>query len=309
VSSAERKVAIITDDPGWHGRQLRAALDAHGLESQYVSLTDCVVEINGGGQELTLPGFESHPLGIFVRGVPGGTLEQVIFRLDILHALHASGVTVYNTPRAIERTVDKPLTSLLLSRAGLPTPATWICESFEHANAILKQQTTMGGQLVSKPLFGSQGIGVHLVDQKTGLIHDEKFAGIYYLQKFIERQDNEFTDIRVFVIDGIAIAAMLRRGQEWITNRAQGASCEPLALAESITSLAEAACNVLDIDYAGVDLMQDKDGQFYIIEVNSIPAWYGLQGVVDFDIAKCLIDSFVKRIAENNSLKVCSKSS
>lgn len=306
MDATQKKVAIITDDPGWHGRQLTASLKDHGFDSQYVSLTDCIIEINGCGEELTLPGFDSLPLGVFVRGVPGGTLEQVIFRLDILHALYDLGVKVYNTPRAIERTVDKPLTSLLLSRAGLPTPTTWICESAEHAKTILENETQNGNKLVLKPLFGSQGIGVHLVDQQSGLIHDEKFAGIYYLQRFIERKNNEFTDIRVLVIDGVAKAAMLRRGQDWLTNRAQGASCEAINIDSEIAALAVAACKVLDIDYAGVDLMQDKEGRFYIIEVNSIPAWYGLQNVVDFNIASCLIDSFVKHIAENNRLKLCS---
>jgi tetrahydromethanopterin:alpha-L-glutamate ligase len=306
VDDTQRKVAIITDDPGWHGRQLVAALKDHGLDSQYLSLTDCVIEIGGDGRELSFPGFEQMPMGFFVRGVPGGTLEQVIFRLDILHALQDLGVTVYNTPRAIERTVDKPLTSLLLSRAGLPTPTTWICESAEHAKTILEKETRDGKQLVLKPLFGSQGIGVHLVDKQSGLIHDEKFAGIYYLQRFIERKNNEFTDIRVLVIDGIARAAMLRRGEDWLTNRAQGASCEAIKLETEIATLAESACKVLDIDYAGVDLMRDKQGQLYIIEVNSIPAWYGLQNVVDFNIASCLIDSFVKHIADNNQLKACS---
>jgi len=307
VELTQRKIAIVTDDPGWHGRELTASLKEHGLESQYASLTDCIIEINGAGKEITFPGFETLPLGIFVRGVPGGTLEQVIFRLDILHALYEQGVTVYNTPKSIERTVDKPLTSLLLSRSGLPTPTTWICESQAHANYILQKETANGNKLVSKPLFGSQGIGVHLVDKETGLIQDEKFAGIYYLQQFIERQDNEFTDIRVLVIDGVAKAAMLRRGEEWITNRAQGAICEPLMLDENIASLAESACKILDINYAGVDLMQDKNGQFFIIEVNSIPAWYGLQGVVDFNIASLLIDSFVKHISDNNQLHVCSE--
>ncbi len=307
MKASQRKIAIITDDPGWHGRQLTKSLKEHGFESQYVSLTDCIIEINGDEKEIVFPGFDKLPLGVFVRGVPGGSLEQVIFRLDILHAVHDMGLTVFNTPRSIERTVDKPLTSLLLSRAGLPTPTTWICESLQHANFILDKESANGNQLVLKPLFGSQGIGVHLLNKQTGLIHDEKFAGIYYLQRFIERQNNEFTDIRVLVIDGVAKAAMLRRGQEWVTNRAQGAVCEPLILDNNIAGLAESACKVLDIDYAGVDLMQDKNGQFYIIEVNSIPAWYGLQGVVDFNIASCLIDSFVKHFSENSQLKACSE--
>ena len=300
MKELQREVAIVTDEPGWHGRQLKKSLKKHDIKSQYVSLTDCIIVINRGVKEIIIPGFNTSPLGIFVRGVPGGTLEQVIFRLNILHALYDSGIPVYNTPKAIERTVDKSLTSLLLSRAGIPTPTTWICETPEHAKIILDKETLNGEKIVSKPLFGSQGVGIHLLDNKSGLIHDEKFAGIYYLQRFIERQNNEYTDIRVLVLDGVAKAAMLRRGKEWLTNRSQGASCEPLILDKSIADLAESACKILNIDYAGVDIIQDKKGHFYIIEVNSIPAWHGLQSVVNFDIASCLIDSFVGQIDRVN---------
>ena len=300
MKELQREVAIVTDEPGWHGRQLKKSLKKHDIKSQYVSLTDCIIVINRGVKEIIIPGFNTSPLGIFVRGVPGGTLEQVIFRLNILHALYDSGIPVYNTPKAIERTVDKSLTSLLLSRAGIPTPTTWICETSEHAKIILDKETLNGEKIVSKPLFGSQGVGIHLLDNKSGLIHDEKFAGIYYLQRFIERQNNEYTDIRVLVLDGVAKAAMLRRGKEWLTNRSQGASCEPLILDKSIADLAESACKILNIDYAGVDIIQDKKGHFYIIEVNSIPAWHGLQSVVNFDIASCLIDSFVGQIDRIN---------
>ena len=294
MSGLTGKVAIITDDPGWHGRQLKEALQEH-----------CAMQVGADNVELLLPGFEQLPAGVFIRGIPGGTLEQVIVRLDILHGLHEQGITVFNTPRSIERTVDKPLTSLLLHRAGLPTPPTWICESFEYAQQVLDQETRAGHRVVMKPLFGSQGIGLYLVDTDTGLFHDEKFAGIYYLQRFIERSGADYSDIRVFVVDGVAIAAMRRRSQHWITNRAQGAVCERIPLEEPLASMAVDACRALSIDYAGVDLIQDRDGRFYIIEVNSIPAWYGLQGVVDFNIAACLIDTFVRRIAGKNSLKLC----
>ena len=242
-----------------------------------------------------------------MRGIPGGTLEQVIFRLDLLHALHDSGVTIFNTPKSIEKTVDKPLTSILLSRAGLPTPRTWICETINQANKILKREASSNKKMVLKPLFGSQGIGIHLIDQNTGLVHDEKFGGVYYLQEFIERKNNNFKDIRVLVVDGVAKGAMTRQSENWLTNRAQGANCESLELNQDISELSETACKVLEIDYAGVDIIQDMDGKFHIIEVNSIPAWYGLQRVVDFNIADCLIESFVKQIVKNNPLLICSR--
>ncbi len=300
----QAQVAIITDDPGWHGQQLCNALKARGFGSRYVSLTECLIEIDSGNEKLCLPGFANLPAAVFVRGIASGSLEQIIFRLNILHALHTlHQIKVYNSPKAIERTVDKPLTSLLLNRAGIATPATWMCESITHARTILDKQTRGGKKLVQKPLFGSQGIGAHLVDGQTGLIHDETFAGVYYLQRFVERPNNEYTDIRVLVADGLAKAAMLRRGQNWLTNRAQGAHCEAFKLNPEIASLAETACKILAIDYAGVDIMQDQTGQFLIIEVNSVPAWYGLQQHVDFNIADCLIDSLIGHINQNQSLK------
>ena len=300
------KVAIITDNPGWHGKQLRKSLKDRDLDSIYISLADCSIEITGEPDDIKLPGFEELPFGIFVRGVPGGSLEQVIFRLDLLHGLHDLGVKIYNSPKSIERTVDKPLTSILLNRAGLPTPKTWICESDHQANEILKKYSNNNKKIVLKPLFGSQGLGIHLIDQITGLVHDEKFAGIYYLQEFIERKNNNFIDMRVLVIDGVAKAGMKRHSKNWLTNRAQGANCIPLELNQDLSQLSEKACKVLEIDYAGVDLIEDKNGKYHIIEVNSIPAWYGLQQVVDFDIADCLIDSFIKNVSRNNTLRVYS---
>ena len=296
-------VAIVTDDPGWHGRQLALALERCNLGSHYVSLMDCQIRINGAGNDLTLPGFDkAPPAGLFVRGVPGGTLEQVIFRLNVLHGLKQSGIVVYNDPRAIERTVDKALTSLMLARGGLPTPRTWICESAEQAGAILRRETGGERSLVQKPLFGSQGVGLHLVNRETGLVRDESFAGVYYLQEFIGRTDGDCFDIRVLVVDGKARAAMKRTADNWLTNRAQGAVCEKIVLDGQMADLAESAVALLDIDYAGVDLLPDADGSLHVLEVNSIPAWYGLQAVTGFNIADCLIDSFVRRLRQGNCL-------
>lgn len=304
VADIAPKVAIVTDDPGWHGRQLKEALAAHGLSSQYVSSMDCYMNIGESGTEINLPGFEQDPLAVFVRGVPGGTLEQVIFRLNILHTLSEMGIVVYNNPRGIERTVDKVITSFLLKQAGIPTPGTWVCESKEKAEFIYQQECGQGRKLVSKPLFGSQGVGVHLLDGDTGLVHDETFAGVYYLQSFIDCGDKDSFDIRVFVINGKAISAMTRRSTDWITNRAQGAQCEPLKLDAELCRLSEAAVKAVGIDYGGVDLIPDAKGSLQVIEVNSIPAWWGLQKVTDFNIASSLIDDMVNRLSKADSLTV-----
>ena len=301
------QIAIVTDDPGWHGRELVNALKNHGLGAHYLSLTECQFTFDDSDLMVRMPGFEHRlPLGVFVRGVPGGTLEQVIFRLDILHTLVQLGITVYNDSRAIERTVDKCMTTLLLKQAGIPTPSTWVFESEARAREICEREFMLGRSVVLKPLFGSQGIGVHRLTRDTGLIHDEKFAGLYYLQTFVDRAESDWSDIRVLVINGKAVAAMKRRSQHWITNRAQGAKCESLALDHELAQLAEAAARAITINYAGIDIISDAQGRPQVIEVNSIPAWLGLQGVTDFNIAGSLIDDFVRRIGENHALTVLS---
>ena len=157
-----RKVAIITDNPGWHGEQLKISLKDRGINCRYLSLTDCLIEITGNTDDIKLPGFKELPLGVFVRGIPGGSLEQVIFRLDLLHGLYDSGVTIYNSPKSIEKTVDKPLTSILLSRAGLPTPKTWICETIDQANKILEM---LGLSAIEGPLQLAETIGIATPEQ------------------------------------------------------------------------------------------------------------------------------------------------
>jgi len=119
------------------------------------------------------------------------------------------------------------------------------------------------------------------------------------LQAYVGSEDSDWQDIRVFVIDGKARAAMRRHGNNWITNRAQGARCEQMVMSEPIRSMAEDAVRICDIDYAGVDLIMDRNGQLQVLEVNSVPAWWGLQKVVDVNISAALIDSFVDCINQS----------
>jgi tetrahydromethanopterin:alpha-L-glutamate ligase len=96
------RVVIFTDDPGWHGRSLLRALKAQGFTGVYASLTDCTFEVVTNTVRIRIPGFEGVlPRGVFVRGVPGGTLEEVVLRLDFLHVLDALIVQVFYIGRAI----------------------------------------------------------------------------------------------------------------------------------------------------------------------------------------------------------------
>jgi RimK family alpha-L-glutamate ligase len=296
-------IVIFTDDPGWHGEQLRASFARLGFSAQYVSLTQCRFQIQAGFPAIQIPGFSnSLPEAVFVRGVPGGSLQEVVFYLDILHALKMSGVPVYNDGRAIERSVDKAMTSFLLQQAGLPTPKTWVLRERDEALCVAEEELKAGRFLISKPLFGSQGEGIRRIEKMTDLFWLTASQGIYYLQQFIVSPEDDYSDIRVFVINGKAFAAMRRRGQSWLNNVAKGAACEALVLTKTLSGLAEQATAVLSMDYAGVDIIEDEDGQFSIIEVNSIPAWKGLQKVCGVNIADLLITDLQSRYLAKESL-------
>lgn len=289
-------VAIFTDDPGWHGARLVAAFARRGVDARFVSLADCRVDLEAGG--VVLPGFEQGlPAAAFVRGVAGGSLEQVVLRLDFLHVLPLLGVPVYNPARAIEKSVDKAMTSLLLKLAGVPTPATWAVESEAQARAVLIRETARGGELVLKPLFGSQGKGLRRLASPADLPLVTDCQGVYYLQRYVGPQDEAgpWEDYRVLVAGGLARAAMVRRGASWINNVAQGADCLVAPADPERDRLAVAAATALDMAYAGVDLMRDREGRLTVLEVNSIPAWRGLQTVVEEDIAQILADDLLAR--------------
>jgi tetrahydromethanopterin:alpha-L-glutamate ligase len=292
------RVVIFTDDPGWHGRSLTRAFAARGIDAVYRSLTDCSFTLAAGQAGIVIPGFAPRlPRGVFVRGVPGGSLERVILRLDVLHALADVGIPVFNSGRVIERTVDKALTSFLLAQQGLPIARTWVCESLGGAREAVAGEFAAGRPVVLKPLFGSQGEGLQRLEREEDLVAATPVGGVYYLQEYLAPAAAPYRDWRVMVIDGQACFSMERRGEHWITNRAQGATCLPAALSADALALAEAAAAAVGADYAGVDLMCAPDGRWVIGEVNGVPAWWGLARATGADVTEALVAAFCRRLA------------
>ncbi len=78
---------------------------------------------------------------------------------------------------------------------------------------------------------------------------------------------------------------MSRRGRFWVTNIRQGGAPEPLTPDREMAGLAVRATACVGADYAGVDLLRDGDGRLVVLEVNSMPAWQGLQQVSDVPLA------------------------
>lgn len=295
------RVAIMTDETGWHTRQLQTALRARGATGRCIDLADCRIDTAAAWHGLAIPGFGGDlPDAVIVRGIAGGSFEQVTKRLGVLHALRELGVPVYNDARAIERSVDKSMTSLLLHAAGVPTPPTWVTESPAEAQRIVMRESAAGHAVVVKPLFGSQGKGLELVGRVDGahrpLRAEAASPGLVYLQRFVPPVAAPGFDWRVLVVAGRAIAAMRRISEHWVHNVAQGARCVAAPLTPDLARLAESAANTLGLDYAGVDLIPSAQGvPLQVLEVNGVAAWRGLQRVTPFNIARAIVDDLLDR--------------
>jgi RimK family alpha-L-glutamate ligase len=162
---------------------------------------------------------------------------------------------------------------------------------------IAEAQLHQGHKLISKPLFGSQGEGIRRIEKMTDLLWLTSSHGIYYLQRFVQCAGDGYADKRVFVVNGKVIAAMRRHGgKSWLNNVARGATCEAIEkVDDNLAQLAIKATAVLKMDYAGVDIIKDINGNYTIIEVNSIPAWKGLESVCDVTVADHLAADLIDR--------------
>jgi len=291
------RVVVLASRPGWHTDQLLTALSERGHVAALARYEDLVAglradtDIRSGSSDLSRADL------VLARIIPNGSLEQIVFRVDVLHALEEQGIRVINPARVIERTVDKLWTSAILQREGLPTPDTIVCESIDAAYPAREQ---LGGDVIVKPLFGSMGLGmVRVSDEETAFRvfrAIEMIRGVFYLQRTI---DHDGRDIRAFVIGGRVVAAIERRSQGWRTNLARGGEARPLSLPPKWADLAIRAAEVVGAEYAGVDLLPARDGLVYVLEVNGIPGWQGLQQATGVEIAPSLVEHLLRVPAES----------
>ena len=212
---------------------------------------------------------------VLVRGIPRGSLEQVVFRVDALHALAADG-RAHRQRRACDRAhVDKFLASSLLAAAGVPTPRTIACERADDALAAFAE---LGSDVIVKPLFGSMGFGMARVEDAD--VAQRVFRAleleraVYYLQ---ETLPHAASTCGRWSSGSRVVAAIERVGPGWRLNLARGASARPIALDEERAGLCVAAAAAVGADYAGVDLLRAADGRDHILEVNGIPGWRGVE--------------------------------
>lgn len=283
------RIAVLAAPDSWYARDLqRAAGNRHELTIAAFSEIAATLERDGNLQitsgECNLSACDA----ILVRTMPPGSLEQVVFRMDCLGRYEAAGGVAINPARGVEAAVDKFLTSGKLAAAGLLTPRTATCQTFEAA---MSAYAELGGDVVVKPLFGSEGRGlIRLQDENLALRAFKMLAqlgAVLYVQEFIP---HEGEDWRLLVLGEHVFGMRRQNATDWRTNVSRGATTAPLALTPQLVEMAQRAAAAVHAPIAGVDILPGRDGELYVLEVNAVPGWKALARTLDVDIAKLVID-------------------
>lgn len=204
------------------------------------------------------------------------------------------GIAFINSTEAVRTARNKMLTSIILSRHGLPQPDT----IYHHGPDInYKIFSKLHMPLVCKPKNGTQGRGAYLFNspEEFKRSNEARFKSSgFYLQSFVP---NNGWDIRVVVVGGRVLGAIKKNAApgEWRTHILYGGKAEAFSVDRELEQLSLYAAQALGLCFAGIDVIVDKrDGKYKILEVNAVP---GLK-VFKQATGICIANAIIERIAE-----------
>lgn len=286
-----KKICVLAASDSWH------FLDLQRASSEQFEL-DCLPfeelsAMSGGKNPVDRHALQDFDV-ILARNMPTGSLQQVVFRMDVLLELERIGVRVINPPRTIEMSVDKYLALTRMAAESIPVPKTAVSQTVGHA---MMQFERLGSNVVVKPLFGSMGNGLCRIEsaKQANQVFESLVANqnVVYQQEFI---DHGGFDLRLLVIGDKVLAMRRENAQHWVTNIAQGGRGFAHQATEMEKELARQAARSVGAVIAGVDLLYDQNsGQPFVLEVNSSPAWQTTSKVLQIDVAKMILNELQRQ--------------
>jgi RimK family alpha-L-glutamate ligase len=289
------RIGVLASSDSWYFKDLqRVACDCELFCLPFEQLSSCLtqqgIQYSCGAENL------EELNAIIVRTMPPGSLEQVVFRMDVLERYRAQGGIVLNAPKALECAVDKYLTTTKLIAAGVPSPRTIVCQTAEQA---MEAFFTLGEHVVVKPLFGSEGRGILKVSDSALASRVfrtlEQLQAILYLQEYVNHPG---FDIRIFLIGESTYAMKRLNPHDWRTNVSRGARTEVFEASAELIAMAKQAASIVGAEIVGVDLITDLQGNWFVLEVNAVPGWKALAQTLQVDIAAEVLQYTIQKIQE-----------
>jgi len=221
------------------------------------------------------------------------------YGVAVVKQFEMMGVFTTASSLAISQSRDKLKSLQILSQCNIGIPKTTFTHKYRPAEKAIEY--IGGAPLILKVLEGTQGIGVMLAENDTtatSIIETLNDVPTSFItQEYIE--ESKGCDIRILIVNNEVVGAMKRQGKEgeFRSNLHRGGSSEIITLTPEEKNTAIKAVNALDLNIAGVDMLQSKRGPL-VLEVNSSPGLEGIETTTRKDIAKEIIKYIEQRISE-----------
>mgnify|MGYP001384138805 CR=1 FL=1 len=225
--------------------------------------------------------------------------EHLDFRAGLIKQFELAGIKVINNYAATMRAKNKLRTMQMLTKNKIPIPKTYILNSSEHLEEIVKDIGSF--PVIIKSLSGSHGSGVSIVESKRGLkslldlLTSSGSSEPIMIQEYIKESSGK--DIRVFIVGKRIVGAMERiatKKGEFRSNFHLGGRVRVAEMSRKEKDVAFAAINACKLDIAGVDILRTKKGP-KVLEVNSNPGLEGITEATGRDIAGEIIKYTVQK--------------
>lgn len=272
----------------YENQRFREEAEKEGIELLFVANKDIDVFVTKEGKKSILY------KGEYIEQLPHCLIPRrgastPYFDLAIIRHLGKIGVFVLNSAHSIEIAKDKLHTLQMLAAAKIPVPRTMLAKLPLNLDLIEKYFTF---PLIIKTISGSEGKGVLLCEDRDQLedvvnfLEQSKSTDMnFIIQEFVESSRGK--DIRVFVVGGKVIGAMLRsaKGGKIKANISAGGEASPFKLNPEVEWLAVESARVIGLDIAGVDILFNGD-TYLVNEVNSSPGFKGFEKATGVNIPK-----------------------
>jgi ribosomal protein S6--L-glutamate ligase len=282
------KIAILSRSTGLYSTQrLREAALDRGHEVAVVDYLRCYMEISARKPKVLFRGEEVRPDAV----IPRIGATYTFYGAAVVLQFEMAGVFTLNDSQAISRSRDKLRSLQLLSRAGVGLPTTSFAHSTQDIDGLL--EVVGGPPIVVKLLEGTQGLGVVLAETRKAaesvISAFRQLDANILVQEYIKEARG--ADVRAFVIGGKVVAAMKRQAApgDFRSNLHRGGAAEVIKLTPSERATAVRAAKTMELNVAGVDMLQSDSGPM-VLEVNSSPGLEGIETASGVDIADAIIE-------------------
>lgn len=296
------KIAILAQNPDVYSHlRIKEEGERAGHEMSIINPLRCYLSLNTAHPTVHYRGGEL--LGQFDAVIPRIGVSITFYGTAVLRHMEAMGMYSLNASVGILRSRDKFRALQLLTRKGLPLPATGFAQSPDDTEDLI--QMVGGAPVVIKLLEGTQGKGVILAESHQSAVSTinafKEMSVNILVQEFI--QESRGTDIRCFVIGDKVVAAMKRQAKEgeFRANVHQGGKAQKVKLTPQERAIAVSAAKVMGLRVAGVDLIRSDRGPL-ILEVNSSPGLEGVEKISQVNVAGKIIQ-YIEKNAKPISTK------